>query len=94
MKVAKLFEGVDQLPTADGDELDWCQGHDLIGFHAVIHNRMVAKVGGTVMDSRQLEGLVRKNVEPSRVRVAEVIRRLEAFVGWELLSRAGTAAGT
>ena len=94
LKVAKLFEEVDQLPNSEEDKLDWCQGHDLIGFHAVIHNRMVAIVGGEVIDIRQLEDLVRRNVEPARVRAADVIRRLEAFVVWELRSGAGATAGT
>jgi hypothetical protein len=94
LEVAKLFERVDQLPQTEEDNLDWCQGHDLIALHAVIHNHIIAKVGGETIDSRRLEGLVRRNVEPSRVRAAEVIRRLEAFVGWELLSCTGAAAGS
>jgi hypothetical protein len=55
---------------------------------------MVAIVGGEAMDFRQLEDLVRRNVEPARVRAADVIRRLEAFVGWELRSGAGATVGT
>jgi hypothetical protein len=82
--VCRLFEAVDRLPQPDDDKLDWCQGHDLISLHAVVHNRVIAQAGGEALDGRALEEFVRRNVEPSRVRAAEVIRRIEVFVGWEL----------
>lgn len=91
--ISRLFDEVDRLPQAEGDKLDWCQGHDLIALHAVIHNRMVAAAGGKATDGRRLEDFVKRNVEPSRVRAAEVIRRIEVFVGWELLNRSGVGAG-
>jgi hypothetical protein len=91
-KVARLFEEVEQLQQADEEKLDWCQGHDLIALHAVIHNRIVAAAGGNKTDGRRLEDFVRRNVEPSRVRAAQVIQRIEVFVGWELLSRSGVGA--
>jgi len=92
-KVSQLFDAMDRLPQGEEEKLDWCQGHDLIALHAVIHNRLVATAGGTKTDGRRLEDFVRRNVEPSRVRAAEVIRRIEVFVGWELLSRSGAEAG-
>lgn len=91
-KLTRLFEEVERLPQAGEEKLDWCQGHDLIALHAVIHNRIVASEGGKKTDGRGLEDFVRRNVEPSRVRAAEVIRRIEVFVGWELLSHSGVGS--
>jgi len=84
--VASLFQSSDELSEPGDDLLDWCQGHDLLAIHAVLHSRLAGTPYDSECAGRQLEGVVRDNAIPSRTRNAIVFQRLEGFLGWRLPS--------
>jgi hypothetical protein len=90
-EVVALFKAVDAVGELDEDRLDWCQGHDLIAIHAVLHSRIAGVPCDIEVAGRQLEELLRCESTPSVVRRADVIRRLELFVGRQIGDDEGVA---
>jgi hypothetical protein len=90
-EVARLFKAHEAIGGLEDEPLDWCQGHDLLAIHAVLHSRISGTPCDVEVAGRQLEDLVRRQVSPGLVREADVIRRLEVFVGCELLDDEGAA---